>query len=112
MMTFTEHMTASRRNPAPRRTADMRPVLRATLEHLTAAKLIPASLLEQSPDSEPPAMSEIAIRLSRNLMDCHNMIVSDPSANVLVKRLSYENLCLHFLVLIAVAGSDFEEEQE
>ena len=112
MMNFNEHMTASRRNPAPRRTADMRPVLRATLEHLTATKLIPASLLEQSPDGAQPTMSEIAIRLSRNLMDCHNVIVSDPSANVLVKRLSYENLCLHFLVLIAVAGTDFEEEQE
>ncbi len=103
MMTFTEHMAASRRHPAPRRTAAIRPVLRGTLEHLTAAKLIPASLLEQAPDAEAATLSEIAIRLSRNLMDCHNMIVSDPSANVLVKRLSYQNLCLHFLVLIAVA---------
>jgi hypothetical protein len=111
MMSFTEHMTASRRNPAPRRTAHIRPVLRATLEHLTAAKLIPASLQEQSPDGEP-SLSDIAIRLSRNLMDCHNMIVSDPPANVLVKRLSYESLCLHFLVLIAVAGTDFEEQPE
>lgn len=112
MMTFTQHMTASSRKPAPRPTAAMRPVLRATLDHLTAAKLIPTSLLEQSADGEPPTMSEIAIRLSRNLMDCHNMIVSDPSANVLVKRLSYQNLCIHFLVLIAVAGTDIEEELE
>lgn len=112
MKTFSEHMAANTRNPASRRTADMRPFLRATLEHLTATKLIPASLLEQATDGETPTMSEIAIRLSRNLMDCHSIIVSDPSASVLVKRLSYQNLCLHFLVLIAVAGSGFEEVTE
>jgi len=107
MMTFSDHINASGGNPASRRTRQTSPVLRATLEHLTTAKLIPASVLEHVGDS--PTLSDIAIRLSRNLMDCHNMIVSDPSANVFVKRLSYQNLFLHFLVLIAVAGSDFEE---
>ena len=89
----------------------MRPFRRTTVEHLIAAKLIPASLLEQSAD-EQPTMSDIAIRLSRNIMDCHDTILSDPSANISVKRLSYENLCLHFLVLIAVSGSNFDEIPE
>jgi hypothetical protein len=75
-------------------------------EQLVKAKLVPASRSSQLTD-----VVDAARFLSNQVLETHQMIQKDGSANMNERRLSFQNVCLELTTIMAMAGG-IEPPQE
>jgi hypothetical protein len=105
MVTFDTFMATETETPS--REPSTQNLLRQLIgEQLIKAKLVPASRSNQLTDA-----AEAARFLSDSVIDMHRMIVQDGSTNWNERRQSYQAVCLHFIMLMSMAGG-IEPPQE
>lgn len=105
IVTFNDFMTAETEtgNPEP---SSRNPLRQLAAEQLLRARLVPASRSNQLTDA-----TEVVRFLSNAVIDAHRGILNDGSANLKDRRLSYQAVCNHFMILLAMAGG-IEPPQE
>jgi hypothetical protein len=103
VLTFDQYISDG--FPAQPRQSQPTIVPAPVIDSLKAAGILAATL------PEPPSLPEVATLLAAKITEMHRQQVADPTANRREMRLSYQNMNIGFLALLALAGS-FPEQQE
>jgi hypothetical protein len=104
-VTFDAFVTAESRSRVVEQSGPS-PFRQLVAQQLIKAKLVPASRSSQLTDA-----AETATFLSDSVLDMHSKIVNDGGSTMTQRRLSYQAVCLHFIMLMAMAGG-IEPPQE
>ena len=93
--------TGKASQPSPAET-DSSPMILGVLEQMVAAKLIEQSTGE--PGAEPD-VAGAARSLGDRIVAVHRAVMGDAGVSLQTKRLSYQNMCLAFLGVLAIVGA-------